>query len=169
MLHVVDRISDSLSQGYTNLQSMVIFLDHRAIASDTVRTHARSCWAARCIKVACDVIRCLYLQTMGASCPSTPEGCLHAPNGQHLKAHAYANARHCLKLHELQQHVLLSVVVTLSPYSICRQHHIKLDLHTLTATCEMHSSKESEHRHAHVHDQVWCIVSIHSHTAIHGG
>ena len=33
---MIDWISDTLSQGHTNLQSLVKFLDHRGIASDTV-------------------------------------------------------------------------------------------------------------------------------------
>jgi len=40
---LIDWISDTLSQGYTNLQSLVKCLDHRGIASDTVRIQARLC------------------------------------------------------------------------------------------------------------------------------
>ncbi len=46
----LDRLdTDTLSQGYTNLQSLVKCLDHRGIASDTVCSQARLCWAAQCI------------------------------------------------------------------------------------------------------------------------
>ena len=40
---LIDWISDTLSQGYTNLQSLVKCLDHRGIASDTVCSQARLC------------------------------------------------------------------------------------------------------------------------------
>ena len=35
-ISLIDWISDTLHQGYTNLQSLVQRLDHRGIASDTV-------------------------------------------------------------------------------------------------------------------------------------
>ena len=40
---LIEWISDTLSQGYTNLQSLVKCLDHRVIASDTVCSQARLC------------------------------------------------------------------------------------------------------------------------------
>ena len=40
-LSLVDWISDALSQGYTNLQSLVKCLDHRNIVSDTVCSQAK--------------------------------------------------------------------------------------------------------------------------------
>ncbi len=48
---LIDWISDTLSQGYTNLQSLVKCLDHRGIASDTVCSQARLCEAAQCIEM----------------------------------------------------------------------------------------------------------------------
>ncbi len=38
---MIDWISDTIYQGYTNLQSLVKCLDHRGIASDTVCSQAR--------------------------------------------------------------------------------------------------------------------------------
>ena len=38
---LIDWISDALSQGYTNLQSLVKCLDHRNIVSDTVCIQAK--------------------------------------------------------------------------------------------------------------------------------
>ena len=37
----IDWISDTLFQGYTDLQSLIKSLDHRGIASDTVYSQAR--------------------------------------------------------------------------------------------------------------------------------
>ena len=42
-ISLIDWISDTLSQGYTNLQSLVECLDHRGIASDTAYSQARVC------------------------------------------------------------------------------------------------------------------------------
>jgi len=39
---LIDWISDTLSQGYTNLQSLVKCLDHRNIVSDTVCSQAKA-------------------------------------------------------------------------------------------------------------------------------
>jgi hypothetical protein len=51
MASLIDWISDTRSQGYTNLQSLVRCLDHRDIASDTVCSQARLCQAAQCDEV----------------------------------------------------------------------------------------------------------------------
>ncbi len=48
---LTDWISDTLSQGYANLQSLVKCLGHRDIASDTVCSQARLCEAAQCIEM----------------------------------------------------------------------------------------------------------------------
>ena len=42
-LSLIDSISDTLSQGHPNLQSLVKCLDHRGTASDTVCSQARLC------------------------------------------------------------------------------------------------------------------------------
>ncbi len=42
-LSLVDWISDTLSQGYTNLQSLVKCLDHRGVPPDTLCSQARLC------------------------------------------------------------------------------------------------------------------------------
>ena len=47
----IDWISDTLSQGYTTLQSLVKCLDHRGIVSNTVCIQARLCQAAQCVEV----------------------------------------------------------------------------------------------------------------------
>jgi len=41
-ISLIDWISDILSQGYTNLQSLVKCLDHRNIVSDTVCSQAKA-------------------------------------------------------------------------------------------------------------------------------
>ncbi len=40
---LIDWISDALSQGYTNLQSLVKCLGYQGTASDTVCSQARMC------------------------------------------------------------------------------------------------------------------------------
>ena len=49
---LIDWISDTLSKGYTDLQTLVKCLDHRGFASDTVCVQAWLCEAAQC-RVCC--------------------------------------------------------------------------------------------------------------------
>jgi len=50
-LSLIDWISDLLSQGYTDLESLAKCLDHRGIVSHTVCSQATVCSAAQCIEM----------------------------------------------------------------------------------------------------------------------
>ena len=57
-------IVDALSQGYTDLQSLVRCLDHRGIVLDTVCSHKqRLCQAARCTEMHWNASQRLFLQS----------------------------------------------------------------------------------------------------------
>ncbi len=58
---LVDWISDTLSQGYTNLQSLVNCLDHRNIVSDTVCSQAK-------VVLGCVIHVYMLLPNRGSSC-----------------------------------------------------------------------------------------------------
>ena len=58
---LIDWVSDTLSQGYTNLQSLAKCLEHRSIASDTVCSQARLCQAAQCIETVASLTPCANL------------------------------------------------------------------------------------------------------------